>query len=1145
MRVPSILSVMPLLLASVISAFGQTATGTISGRVTDSAGAVIVGAIIELTSIERGTTSSAATNEAGIFVFPSVLPGSYRMVARSEGFKQGEVKSLPVEVGSRLEQNFQLEIGSVRDSVAVEGAEPLVNTVSSTVSSVVAGAPIQDLPLNGRDTLQLALTQPGVTPMTISSTGFAGNGFSIAGGRANSVTYMLDGGVNNSVANNTAVVDPNPDTIGEFRILTNNYSAEYGRSNGGIVNVVTKSGTNEFHGTLYDYLRNKDLNANNFFNQATPGSYTPRPTLIRNQFGGTMGGPISIPRLVKGKDKLFWFFGYQGQRQNSTTVNPQVGVFTPAELGGDFSHAVKGGPDSNVAAFLQSHPYFQSNPELASQAIIDPAKINPVSKALIAGAPIPTSSTGILTPNGTAQDNRDEYLGKTDFQINSNQRLSVTLVRNHNPVLNPFPGGSGPGYATLSITDQYFGSLNLTSIITPSLLNDVHFTAQRVASGTTGYANTLPGAPSLGFQINPDLSTAPPIITFAVEGLTLGFAGSVPGRYADTSYFWTDSLTWTKGRHNFKFGGSFAIIQNNGQFAYETNGTLTFSGPTSSGGIGSGNDLADFLFGLPNAFSQWPNAFSSAHGHQYTAFAQDEWKVRPNLTLTLGVRYEYNTPKFDPQERNYMIIPGQQSKKFPLAPLGLNFPCDPGAPCPGVYFPDKNNFAPRFGFAWDPWKKGRTSIRGGFGVFYDVLNAQDIQWQNGTVPFYSSAVLTFSRSMVPANGPSTIMSDPYGTAGVINPFPSQPLSPSLNFQKAGFLPFGPNSVLIDPYQRNPYTYGWNFTVQQAVGAGMGLQVAYVGSSSHKQIVNVDADPFILGTTLRPLNLQPGLQYPNAFAYMGVDKSLGSSNYEGLLASVTKRVGGSVIGDAFFTLAYTYAKVLSDQDAYLQNISAYNQHQFYAPAAYDVRQRLVLSGGWELPFARLWQRGPKRLLGGWSLYPILSTQTGFPVDFNSGIARNPSVPGPGGDGAPGLVRPYWTGGSEQTLDARGVETFTVNGVQRTGHFFFDPTAFLIPACYASTAAPGTPGGCPAATYGNLQRNTFHGPGLTNFDLSLEKKTSLMKERVQLLFRAEFFNVLNHAEFLAPTGQVSVRSALIGQITSTNPPRIGQLALKAVF
>jgi outer membrane receptor protein involved in Fe transport len=1132
--------------ASVFPLFGQTATGTISGRVTDSAGAVIVGAAVDLTSIERGTVSTVPANEAGIYDFPSVQPGHYRIAVRAPGFKQGEVSDLLVEVGSRVEQNFSLEVGSVREAVTIEAAEPLVNTLSATVSSVVEGAPIQDLPLNGRDTLQLALTQPGVTPMTITTTGFAGNGFSVAGARANSVTFMLDGGVNNSVSNSTAVVDPNPDTIGEFRILTNNYSAEYGRSNGGIVNVVTKSGTNQIHGTLYDYLRNSDFNANYFFNQSTPGAYSPVPTLIRNQFGGTMGGPITIPKIIHGKDRFFWFFGYQGQRQDSVTVGAQVETYTPAELTGNFSHAVNGGPDPGVVAFLQTHPYYQPNPQLAAQAIIAPGSISPVAQAIIKDASIPTSPTGILTPQGTAKDNVDEFTGKPDFQISPREQFSITIVRSHSPVTNPLPGGSVPGYGTTNLTDEYFGGLALTSILTPALVNLAHFTSQRVVTGTSAYVNTnLPGPPALGMQITPDLSTAPPILGFSVAGLTVGDnGGSVPGKYADTTYSWTDNLTWTKGVHALKFGGTAAIVQNNGQFAYETNGTFTFSGPTSAGGIGSGNDLADFLLGLPNAFSQWPNAFSAAHGHQYAVFAQDEWKVRRNFTLTLGLRYEYNTPKFDPQERNYMIIPGQQSTKFPLAPLGLDFPCDPHAPCPGVYFPDRTNFAPRFGLAYDPLGKGRTSIRAGWGMFYDILNGQDVQWQNGTVPFYSSAVLTFDQAEVPTTGPANIMSNPYGAAGVINPFPSKPLSPTLNFADAGFLPFGPNSVLIDPNQKSPYTYAWNVTVQQALAGGMALQVAYVGSSSHRQIVNVEDDPFILGTTDRVLNLQPGLQYANAFSYMSVDKTIGDSNYEGLLTSITKRMSSSRLGQTFFTAAYTFSKTLSDQDAYLQSVSAFNVHQFYAPSAYNVPSRFVLSGGWELPFDRIGSGGPKRLTRGWTFYPIFSTQSGFPVDFSSGLARNPNVPGPAGDGVPSLVRPYWTGGSEQMENPEDVQTFVVNGVSRTGHFFFNPSYFLIPACYSSKAPPGTPGGCPAPTYGGLQRNTFYGPGLTNLDVALEKKTAL-KENVQLLFRAEFFNALNHTEFLDPVGQVSVRSALIGQVTSTNPPRIGQLALKLIF
>ncbi len=1141
-----------LLCTSVAAALAQTASATVSGRVTDSGGAVIVGSTIELTSVERGTVSTTITNNAGLYTFGSVQAGTYRMAVQSPGFKKAEAQNVIVDVGSQLTQNFQLEIGSVRESVTVETTESLVNTISATVSSVVQGAPIQALPLNGRDTLQLALTQPGVTPQTIGAPGstvalggFVGNGFSVAGGRSNSVTYMLDGGVNNTVSNSVATVNPNPDTIAEFRILTNNYSAEYGRSNGGIVNVVTKSGTNQIHGTAYDYLRNKDLNANNFFNQSNPLSYSPRPTLDRNQFGVTAGGPLTIPKLLNGKDRFFWFFGYQGQRQNSVTVNSQVATFTPAELGGNFSQAAN---NAGIVQFLQTHPYYQSNPALAARAIIDPTKFDPIASAFIAQEPIPTSPTGILTPNGTAQDNVDEFLGKTDFNITPSQRLSVTLVRHHEPQLSPFPTANVPGYPALNTADEYFGGITYTSIITPTLLNEAHFTAQRLLNNSGTSPTPLPTSVALGMQITPDLSNGPPTITLSTEGLTLGLASSSPGRYADTTYSWTDNVSWNVGHHSFKFGGQFAIVQNNGEFAYETNGTLSFAGAVASGGIGTGNDLADFLLGLPNAYSQYPNAFSAAHGRQYAIFGQDEWKIKPNFTLTLGLRYEYDTPKHDPQEKNYFLLPGQQSTKFPLAPEGLLFPCDPHAPCPGTYYSDKNNFAPRFGFAWDPFGKGKTSIRGGIGVFYDILNGQDVQWQNGTPPFYSASSLFFNSGEIPANGAATFMSNPYGTAGVVNPFPSQKLSPATNFKTAGFLPFGPSSVLIDPNQRNPYTYGWNVTAQQALGAGMVAQVGYVGSSSHKQIVNEDPDSFIPGTLVRPLNTQPGLQYANAYAQMGVDKSLGSSNYEGLLTSITKRMGDTHgFGSTFFTLAYTYSKTMSDQDAYRTNISSYNQHQFYSLSTINVPQRVVLSGGWELPFAHLWQSGPKRLTSGWSLYPIFSTQSGMPVDFNSGISQTSSNPGPAGDGDPGLVRPDWAGGSEQLLDPRNVETFIVNGKPVTGHFFFNPTNLYTPACFSSKAIPGSgaAGACPAPTYGSLQRNRFVGPRLTNFDLSLEKKTSLYGERVQLLFRAEFFNILNHTEFLSPVGQISIRSALLGQSTSTNPPRIGQLALKLVF
>src|ERR1700722_13875707 len=386
-----------LFLGLVTSLVAQTSNGTIRGRVADASGGIIPAATVDLMSIYRGTTSTATTNDAGLFLFPTVQPGDYRLTVQKEGFKQSQINKVTVDVGANLEENLKLDLGSVKESVTVASEASQVDTLSSTISTVVTGAPIEDLPLNGRDTLQLALTVPGVTPSIVginsgnAASGVPGGEFTIAGGRDNAITYLLNGGDNTSVTYGVPVVDPNPDTVAEFRVIENNYSAEYGRSNGGVVSVVTKSGTNALHGTAFDYLRNTDFDANNFFNQTTPGQYQPRPILRRNQFGGTIGGPITLPKIVNGKDRFFFFFGYQGQRQTSIQVEPQVATYTPAELNGNFSHAVNGGPDPNVAAFLQSHPFFQSNPQLASQAIIDPTKISSVAQAYLSNNLIPTS----------------------------------------------------------------------------------------------------------------------------------------------------------------------------------------------------------------------------------------------------------------------------------------------------------------------------------------------------------------------------------------------------------------------------------------------------------------------------------------------------------------------------------------------------------------------------------------------------------------------------------------------------------------------------------------------------------------------------------------------------------------------------------
>ena len=343
------------------------------------------------------------------------------------------------------------------ETVQVEAQAAQVEISNATLGATVTGAPIQNLPLNGRNTLDLALTQPGVVPIaddigTYGTQNGGSNGLggiSIAGGRGDSVTYLLDGGLNNRTTSNQVVFNPNPEAVEEFRLLENNYTAEYGRNGGGTVSVVLKSGSNSLHGSLFEYLRNDALNANDYFDKAQGN---PRPVLKRNQFGGTIGGPITIPKLVDGKDRFFFFFGYQGQRQTATVNEGFVSTYTPAQLTGDFSNFNGAGPDPGVAQFLIDHPFYQPNAALAAQAIIDPTKIDPVAKAYIAAGLLPTSPSGQVFPQGSEKDDVNQYVGKFDFYATRNDRISLSLGYNKEPIINPFFGANVTGFSSAATT---------------------------------------------------------------------------------------------------------------------------------------------------------------------------------------------------------------------------------------------------------------------------------------------------------------------------------------------------------------------------------------------------------------------------------------------------------------------------------------------------------------------------------------------------------------------------------------------------------------------------------------------------------------------------------------------------------------------
>jgi hypothetical protein len=1132
------------------SATAQTATGRIIGTATDAQGAAIAGARITVTNTGANVSWNTVTNNEGFYQVLELPVGNYSVTAEHEGFSKVVTAPQSLDINQALRIDVRMKVGSLSDVVKVEAQAAQVETVSPTIGGTVTGAPIQDLPLNGRNTLDLALTQPGVVPIAddlgtygTSNGGSNGlGGISVAGGRGDAVTYLLDGGLNNRVTSNQVVFNPNPEAVEEFRLLENNYTAEYGRNGGGTVTEVIKSGTNSLHGSLYDFLRNDALNASDFFDNALGN---PRPVLKRNQFGATIGGPITLPRLVNGKDRLFFFFAYQGQRQTATVAEGcgAVATYTPAEITGDFSKAATDSagnpiPDPSVAAFLQSHPYYQSNPALAAQAIIDPTKIDPVAQKYIAAGLIPTSTSGQILSEGRRTDNPNQYLGKFDFYATQNDRISLTAGYSKEPILNPFFGANVNGFRAISNTWDDFGNIGYTKTISATKLNEFHVTAQR------WYATTLPAShppvPSaLGINIQSDDAFGPPNVYFN-SGLSIGFDPNVSWK-ADNTYALTDTFTWNKGHHTWKFGGRFAIMQENSVYAYQTNGSFYLYGGCTS--VGSGNDLADFLFGAVDEYYQSSEAPSNEHQKQYGLFAQDEWKVTPRFTLTLGLRYEYTSPEKDKRGFSFTILPGVQSQRFVNAPTGLVFPGDPGAPT-GWYFPDYKDFAPRVGFAWDPFGNGKTSLRGGFGMFYDTLNGWMSDWATDEPPFAGSADLFFSPS--PANAANTTMTDPYGTAGSPDPFPSQiPPPKTVDFNALGLIPFGNgNNNFVDPHLKTPYIYQYNLSVERQISNGLMAEIGYAGSSSHKLLTWLDANPFIPGTTNRILG-------PN-FGYITTFAGTNNANYNGLLTSLTKRESDvPYLGNVFFTLAYTWSHNLDNGSGFNSRntqIASYNHHVLYGNSDFNVPQRLTFSGGWELPFARAWSSGPKRLTTGWSLYPIVFAQSGIPLDALAGLHESFGVPGPSGAGDREVVRADQVVNSIQTFDPHQVQTF--NGV--AANYWFDPNDFMVPSCFKNSdltnpniiPGSGAPGACPAPTYGTFRRNSFRGPKHVNADLALEKSTNLFKETTKLIFRVEAFNLFNHTEFRPPSA-TSFASGTFGQITRTYDPRILQLALKLTF
>ena len=1128
---PFVLAATSLVAASGLKA--QDTTGKILGQVTDDSGALIPGATVTVTNAATGVVTTQQSDSRGAYEFVQLTIGSYTVSAVKDGFNLETSPAYKLEINKTQRVDFKLPVAGQSQSIEVSVNAAAIDTVNTTVGGSVTERPLVDLPLNGRNILDLAQLQPGVTLGNNPGNTSAGN-VSIAGGRTDSVTYLLDGGNNASLLNNGVVFNPNPDAVEEFRILENNYSAEYGRNGGGVITVVSKGGTSDLHGTVFEFNRNPYFNANDFFNKRNG---LPRNNLKRNQFGVALGGPIYVPHLLTRRDKLFFFFSYEGQRETNTLLAGSSQVFTTAELNGDFSQSTSAGPDPAIVALLQANPYFQPNPVLAAQGIIDPTRIDPVAQKYIAAHLIPNSPSGFLTPTGAALSPFNQYSGRFDFAISDRDRLTLTLADNKELDTVPFAGGATVDTPTTNSTLAKVANLGYIHTFTPNLLNELRIVGQRLQT-TQGFAvgpQVTPG--QLGIGITPDQSTGPTRLFDYSTGLTVGDSQQGPTTLTNNTFAYSDNLSWNKGRHSMKFGFYFSPYQNNTLYDYYVNGEFDFYG--LSGATGSASGFAEFLVGAPDEYFQFGSAPSNIRSKDYSAFAQDEWHVTRKVVLNYGLRYEYATPKFDTKGRSFSLISGAQSTRFTGAPRGLLFPGDKGAP-KGSNFSDKKDFAPRFGVAYDVSGSGSTLIRAGAGLFYDILKGEDNLQFNGQAPFFGFNDLFFTTPSGLTTSGAGYYQNPFASSGGINTFPSKPPAQNLDFGAAGFLPFGGGGVyFVDPHLKTPYTIQYNAGIQQALGHGLIAEAAYVGSVSRKYTGLADSNPFVTGSgTQRLYDAANGGQ--GNYSYLDTFRNLTNENYNSLQTSLRKQTSHTrLVGTTYFELSYTFAKNMDNLSGFRQRnaeVPYYNPNLFYAVSDLDVKHRIVLSGGWDLPFQEAFHSAPKLLTKGWSLYPIASYQTGFPLDIFANLPRSRTRPGPSGNGDSQLVRVNLVGNGVTTLSPH--KNTTADG----GALYFNPTNF------STAGLVNAPGAVPTnPTYGSLSRNAFRGPSRQNIDMTVAKVTSFRggEHPLSLELRADFFNLLNSVEFANPNTIYGAGN--FGEITKTylDSYRILQVAGKVRF
>jgi len=1119
-------SVWLLVLAAMCGAGSraQQTTASLRGVVLDASGGAVSKVTVAATQEETGLKRSTVSDAQGAYVLLELPVGHYRLEAEGPGFKKFVQEGIALSVNQTATVAIHLSVGLATQEVEVSTDAPLIEPAVTSLGQTVGDREVLDLPLNGRHFTQLGLLQPGVTPITpgLAQAGGSlrdGQSYAVNGQRPESNNFLVDGADNFNGVDGGFVLQPPVDAIAEFHILTHAASAEFGHSTGSTTNIVTRSGTNNFHGGLWEFFRNDAMDAKSFFADSVE-------PLHRNQFGATIGGPIR-------KDKTFFFGYYEGLR-NTQGETARTTVPSDAERGGDFGElctsqggafdaggiCTKGGapfPSGQLGLVLTDPvtpvPFNKIFP------VFSPDAISPISENILPFYPHANEGSNIFAGTQTFTSNNDQFGVRVDHYLRPEDVLNFRYSFSQGSQIDPLStsGANVPGFPVGEKQRSQNFIAQETHTFSPTIVGVARFSYLRNKFLFDEHLNhTTPE--SLGFEYAPSLEAAigPPFIQ-AGGYASVGDPITGPRNTYQNSFDVSGSLTWVRGRHQMKFGAGYQYDQINVLQGIASNGFFVFATFPFT------DAFASFLSGNPVFFLQGSGDFSRGlRGHSVNMYAQDTYRINSRLTLNLGLRYEIPSPYTEIHNRQNLWIPGVQSTVNPDAPAGLLYPGDKGVPR-GLLPTERIAFAPRVGIAWDPTGSGRWLVTAAYGIFYDPYYTG----QGGPLQTPISAPPYLLTSQI--NGPQSFA----------NPY--EGIAPPVN----GFV-YPMTLLTLDPNLRLPYAQDWNLNVQLSFGRDWLFQAGYIGTKGTRLPRFVEGNPTVYDPDLSPAEngqlsdqrrLYSGCTVaepaaPCTFSSAGLISGIANSTYNALQASLRKRFSDGIS----FLASYTFSKTLDDASTFNitgsasqstagENDLAQNPFDLAAEhgrSMFDARHRFVLSYQWNLPWFSKPENWYGHILGNWQVNGITTLMSNTP--FTVYDSSNPSAQG----GAPEITGFY--SARPNLVGNPNSGSCQQNGVSvpiRTASCWFNTSAF-------AHAPPGQ--------FGDVGRGTMLGPAYQQWDFSAIK-TIPIHESMNLQFRAEFFNIFNNVNFRLPDNDID--SPNFGFIQAAQPGRIVQLALKFLF